>query len=176
MTTRVPIERDGIRKGDLIRAEVKDGAIPPGALINAEYVADEDRDNAGADILGVPCDLFLLDRPEPEPVPLDFIPSTPTLGWVTLAIDDSRVLGMWERYEYDGVLGDEPTRVSALVREHDLVPDQVADFQEAEAVPKAALDALVLACTNGEGVMVYSAAVRDFLGVVEATRAAGAKR
>ncbi|MEH3033330.1 MAG: hypothetical protein PGN07_04640 [Aeromicrobium erythreum] len=118
------IKPEDIREGDLIRWEASDSG--EGHIDAIEYVALHDEDARLS--LGKH---YRLGRPAPK---VD-LPTEPTLGWVTSKYGGS-VLGTWERYT--SIYGSHED--SALVRELDLPLDDVSDFQEAVAVPKAALD------------------------------------
>lgn len=134
-TERTLIEPAQIREGDTIRYEANVGG--PGHYAREWVAQDHGDDRCEGD--GA---YYLLERPEPVERVLDFVPDVETLGWLTVAERDEPVLGSWRRHEWQNALG---LRVTALQPERDYLPDSVIDFQEAVAVPKAALAALALA-------------------------------
>lgn len=135
-TKRTPIEPSEIRKGDTIRVEHPPGSI----LLASEYRATGDGQAWGE----ARTQHFLVERPEPTERVLDFVPDVETLGWLTITERDEPVLGVWRRNQWCPSHASDFV-VTAMQMERDCAPSEVVDFQEAVAVPKAALDALALA-------------------------------
>lgn len=100
-----------------------------------------------------------------NPIPSVNLPERPTLGWLTDKYGGS-ALGTWERYESQAQ--SRAGEASALVRERDLPLEDVAEFVEATAVPKAALDELREKHAGGRQPSVVECGVSTFLVAIDA--------
>lgn len=115
-----------IRKGDLIRVEwPEDTPSEDQACRALEYIAPQDNYPW---MQGV--NHYLLERPEPV------FPDEPTLGWATWTSDWGTYLAVW-RKEDDEVYPDADRHLKSGT-----LNDEFLSFEEAVAVPKAALDKL----------------------------------
>ena len=147
---RTQIEKNAIRRGDLIRAEnTADHDLA------REFRARWDGDGGS---WSIPSTFYLLSRP----TPVVELPTEPTLGWVeqTVQAGERPILGVWDLRGRDGWLWSN----GGLSCE----PDSVTAFTPAVAVPLAALLHLRRQQgSDGQGATT-SRAFSDFLAAVDA--------
>lgn len=129
---REPITPTEIREGDIVRAEEEDGRA-------WEWRASQDGDLDGLDPSTA---FFLVERPVRPETP---VPTTPTLGWIT--IDDPEAvaagpgeLGVWSQYDYR--FGLDGVGRSVIQWEREIQAAHVAGFTPAIAIPADVADAL----------------------------------
>lgn len=144
MTTRTPIDWTEIRVGDVVECE----AYGMTTRLTVRHL-DSERVYAAHGTVAPEGSMllkghrwFLLERPVPPDDAGRHLPDEPTLGWAV--VEEQRTAGVWCVKRWRSPI-DGSDLVTLLQREIELVASQVDDFIEGELVPKASLDALVLA-------------------------------